>query len=250
MLGAAAPHDSTAPPDLPTTILSRTPFDAGSQTGPRNSERIYALDPTVADSNNNPLGTYALRFKYTNNSGLPITQLRFSMDDLSTLCGPQNAAPETGTAQARNLSPTPNCQNGDTFTAILKLLNSTSEIVVDSTLTARTVNGTIIEDLTGGGTIIGEVIMFKPMARERSILIDLPLSALSPLGGGIDNSLVINPSSNPTTVGDGVNGGVGQFNVFIGPGQPLNVKVKFGVVRTGRFIILVVPMGSNTAGPG
>lgn len=227
MLGAATPHDSTAPADSPTTLLSRTAFDAGPQNGPRNTERLYSLDSNVADTNNDPLGTIALRYKYTNNSATPITGLRFSIDDLSTLCGPQNAAPDTGTGEARNLSSTPNCQNGGTFTAILKVLNSTSEVIVDSTGTAQSVKGTVLEDLSTVGAPI-------PAPGQ-----------LSPLGGGIDNSLVINPSTASASVGTGVNGGTGVFATGVGSGTSIRVKVKFGVVKTGRFVILVVPMGQT-----
>jgi hypothetical protein len=225
VLGAAAPHDTTAPVDLPLTTLSRTPFDVGPQTAPRNSERIYSLDP-VASMENNPQGTYALRFTYTNNSAANITGLRFSVDDLSTQCGPP-AVPDTGTGNARNLAPAPNCQGGSTFTAILKLLNSSSEVIVDSTSTLRTVNGSVMEDTSVGGAVIPAP------------------GPLSPLGGGIDNSLILNPSASSASQGNGVNGGTGVFATTAGGGSSLSVKVKFGVVRNGRFVILVVPMGNT-----
>jgi len=71
---------------------------------------------------------------------------------------------------------------------------------------------------------------------------------LSPKGGGIDSTLIINPSSNTVSVGDGVTGGVGNFATVIGTTDPtrvIRVRVKFGVVRSGRFILLLVPMARN-----
>jgi hypothetical protein len=75
---------------------------------------------------------------------------------------------------------------------------------------------------------------------------------LSPKGGGIDSTFIINPSSATATVGDGVTGGVGNFATTIGttgPTRVIRVKVKFGVVRSGRFILLLVPMARNSSAP-
>jgi hypothetical protein len=228
VLGAAGPYNSSAPPDAPATKMTRAPFDGVDQFGPRNVERQYSADPSIADPANNPQGTFTLRFKYTNNSGVPINGLRFEVDTLSTLCGAQSATPTLGTASARNVSATPDCGTGS-FTAILKLLNSTAEVVVDSSATAQTVHGTVMEDLSAA---------LPPPAP----------GPLSPLGGGVDNTLIVNPSSAGISVGNGVTGGLGNFGTTMGISGPTNVlrvKVKFGVVRNGRFILLIVPMAKT-----
>ncbi|MEK6281956.1 MAG: Ig-like domain repeat protein [Acidobacteriota bacterium] len=233
LLGAAAPHNTNAPADAPPNgpvmQLPRTPFDVGPQLGPRNAERIFSPDPTVADLANNPMGTFSLRYKYTNNSGVPLSGLRFGVDNLATLCGAQTATPAVGTGEAQNLTlSTLDCGAGSgpgSFTAILKVLNSSTEVLVDSTGTAQVVHGTVMEDLSVGGA---------------------PGSGpLSPLGGGLDSSLVVNPSGPGVSVGDGVTGGTGNFGTTMGtsgPTQELRIRIKFGVVRSGRFILLLSPM--------
>lgn len=224
ILGASVPQNSQAPPDMPRVSFTQAPFDGTNQLGPRNAERNYSLDPTVANPANDPQGTFVLRFRYTNNSGKPITPLRFRVDNLSTLCGPQTATPTVGTGDAKNLASTPDCATG-TFTSVLKVLNSTTELMTDSGGTTRTVFGTVLEDLSMGA----------PPAP----------GPLSPLGGGIDNTLIVNPSGNNASVGDGVTGGTGLYNIVgfsSGPASIMRLKFKFGVVQGGRFIILITPM--------
>jgi hypothetical protein len=234
VLGAAGPYNTTEPPDMPAVKLTRSPFDGPDQLGPRNLERRYLPDPTVANPANNPLGTLTLRYKYTNNSGSPINGMRFEVDTLSTLCGPQSNTPATstvGTGDARNLGSSPDCGPGS-FTAILKALNSTAEVKVDSGGTARNVQGTVLEDLSVGAA---------PGA-----------GPLSPNGGGIDSTFIINPSGDNASLGDGVTGGVGNFATAMGtsgPTKELRVQIKFGVVRNGRFILLLVPMARNSPTP-
>ena len=234
MLGATGPHNHQAPPDLPAVKLTRSPFDGTNQFGPRNLERRFIPDLTVANPANNPLGTATFRFRYTNNSGIPINGMRIELDNLSTPCGPQASAPATttvGTGAAQNVGSTPDCGTGS-FTAILKALNSTSEFMVDSDGTARFVNGTVLEDLS-----VGQVPGAPP---------------LSPNGGGIDSAFVINPSSANASVGDGVTGGVGNFATIIGttdPSKIIRMQVKFGVVRSGRFVLLLVPMAKPSPAP-
>jgi len=232
VLGAAGPQGSIGPPDAPATKLTRAPFDGVDQLGPRNAERDYGLDPAIVNPANNPVGTFTLRFRYTNNSGAPIKGLRFKVDNLSTLCGPQTSTATVGTGNARNLSSTPDCGTGS-FTAILKLLNSATEVIVDSGGIARTVNGTVLEDLSAAPTPPGA-------------------SPLSPNGGGVDNSVIVNPSSASASVGDSVNGGTGNFGTAMGTSGPTNllrIKVKFGVVRSGRFILLITPMAKTGSPP-
>jgi uncharacterized repeat protein (TIGR01451 family) len=232
VLGAAGPNDTTAPADIPSVDFTQAPFDVGTNTSPRNAERDYSLDPTIASTSNNPLGTFVLRLRFTNHSGETINGLRFRVDNVSTLCGPQEPTPQVGSGNAKNLGAAPDCGTGS-LTAILKLLNSTKEVVVDSTNTAQTVNGTVIEDLSVTAT---------------PTPVDNPPNYLSPFGGGVDNSTVINPSSNPATVGDGVTGGSGVFSTVIGDGSAIRFRIKFGVVRSGRFILLITPAAKTGQG--
>ncbi|MEK6283035.1 MAG: PKD domain-containing protein [Acidobacteriota bacterium] len=233
VLGAAGPQGSAAPPDSPLTSLTQMPFDVGSQLGPRNAERNYGHDPTIANSANDPHGTFLLRFRFTNNSGSTITGLRFRLDNVSTLCGAQTTI--VGTGDARNLSSSSDCGGGN-FTAILKLLNSTPEVVVDSGGTAWIVNGTVMEDLS--------MPSLSPAPPGTG--------PLSPFGGGVDNSIIIGHADNAGFIGDGVTGGVGNFGTTLatsGPTSVLRVKVKFGVVRSGRFIVLITPMAKISPSP-
>ncbi len=235
MLGAAGPQNSHAPADFPRVQFTQAPFDGPgtSQLAARNAERNYNLDPTVVNPANDPQGTLALRLRFTNNSGSLITGLRFRVDNVSTICGPESAG-IVGTGDAKNLGSTPDCAAGG-FTAILKLLNSVQEVVVDNTETAYAVHGTVIEDLSATATPTPP---------------DTPPNFLSPFGGGLDNSVVANPSSSDSSVGDGVTGGTGAFTTFVGDTEVLRIKVKFGVVRSGRFILLITPAANTGTGQG
>jgi uncharacterized repeat protein (TIGR01451 family) len=224
--GAAGPQNSSAPADFPRVKFTQAPFDGPgtNQLGARNAERNYNLDPTIVNPDNNPLGTFILRLRHTNNSADDIVGLRYRIDTLSTLCGP-HSSPAVGTADARNLSSTPDC-GGAGFTSILKLLNSTSEFVVDGSNTSYMVNGTVIEDLSATATPTPP---------------DTPPNFLSPFGGGVDNSVIINSSSSNSSVGDGATGGTGVFSTIVHDTEVIRIRLKFGVVRSGRFILLVTP---------
>ncbi|HYJ84979.1 MAG TPA: putative Ig domain-containing protein [Pyrinomonadaceae bacterium] len=224
VLGAAGPHNLSAPTDIPSTQLGRAGFSCPFV----NAERNYHQDPSIANPCNVPQGTFTLRFRYTNLSAAAITGLRFRVDDLSTVCGNQ-ASLITATGNARNLSPAPNCQASESFTAILKAVNSMSEFVMDCENTLQAVNGTVLEDLS----ITGGAALAAP-------------GPLSPLGGGIDTSLIVNPSFNASSTGDGVTGGSGVFATAVGTSpttKVLFIKVKFGVVKPGRFKLLIIPEG-------
>jgi len=67
------------------------------------SDGEVTLDPTTINPANNPLGTFALRFQFINNSGSNITGLRLRVDNVSTLCGPQTATLSVGPGDARNM---------------------------------------------------------------------------------------------------------------------------------------------------
>jgi hypothetical protein len=260
VLGAAGPHTKNAPRVVGQGIYTGAAFDIGNsnQLGAGNAERRYNQDANILNPNNNPLGTFLLRIRFTNNGNAAVSGVRFRIDDISGLCGAQSGAFATGTGagsphtpppatvgataltatqEARNLrlpttssdaSPTPDCGEGDPqglFTAILKGVNHNAEQVSQpSDGTTFFVNGSSLDDTTG--------------------------TPLSPLGGGGDNSYVINSNLATTAVGDGVSGGPGSFAVA----QPnsgtttrvLRVGFKFGVVKSGRFKLL---LGREAFGP-
>jgi hypothetical protein len=271
VLGAAGPHTKKSPPVIGQNSYTGAAFDLGNanQLGAGNAERRYNLDPNIVNPNNNPLGTFLLRIRFTNNGNAAISGVRFRIDDISGLCGAQSGAyatgtgagaphtpppatlgstAETATQEARNLrlpttagdaAPTPNCQGegsdaGGLFTAILKGVNHNAEQVAQpSDGTLFFVNGSSLED-----------IAVAPGA---------PGANLSPLGGGGDNSYVINSALPTSSVGDGVSGGPGSFAVAqpnsgstTSSSRVLRVGFKFGVVKSGRFKLL---LGREAFGP-
>lgn len=270
-----------APPIVGTGLIAQAPFDicasAGAekavipctlnQLGPRNAERRYAQDPNILGTNNDPFGTFILRYRYTPTAA--VSGVRWRIDDLSTLCGGQTAtntvinspplppgtpqsAAGVGTQEARNLrgpdfstvpaqTPVPSCQGegsdtpNNVFTSILKAVNHYGEIVVDSSGTARVVAGSVLED-----------VYLAPAATPVT-------GALQPFGGGSNSTFVVNTTTvagttlnvappGPaaiTLIGDGVSGGTGHFAYPIAKDAPFRIAFKFGVVRSGRFKILL-----------
>ncbi|MEK6281539.1 MAG: hypothetical protein AABN95_14390 [Acidobacteriota bacterium] len=281
VLGSGWPHSSAAPKIIGNTQFTQSRFDtcAGAvipctdnQLGPRNAERRYAQDPNILGTNNDPFGTFILRFRYTNNTSTATGGQRWRLDDLSTLCGGQTAtttniilgAGQTSvgvaTQEARNLrgpdfstipaqTPTPSCQGEGSdvgfFTSILKGVNHYGEVVVDSSGTARVVAGTVLED-----------VFLAPSPRPGT-------GALQPFGGGSNSTFVVNttatnnttlnvaaPGPAPITlIGDGVSGGTGRFHFPIASAGTFRVAFKFGVVRSGRFKVLLGREVDTAAAP-
>ena len=128
-----------------------------------NAERRYNQDANILNPNNDPLGTFMLRIRFTNNGNATVTGVRFRIDDISGLCGAQSGSYATGVgagaphtpppsslvgSTARNgnpgsqelkapnhsadAAPTPDCGEADPqglFTAILKGVNHNAEHV-------------------------------------------------------------------------------------------------------------------------
>jgi len=250
ILGAAGPHSTLAPPIIGRPLFEQNFFDIGGALDPRNAERRYAQDPTISNNQNDPLGTFIIRLNYR--SVVANTGARYRIDDITTLCGGQagvnGASSTTGTQEARNLrgpdftvapstSPTPTCQGegsefgGALFTAILKAVNHPQETVVDSTNATRTVLGTVLEDTStvgSGGT--------PALGRHQ------------PLGGGSNSSFVA--TSSTILTGDGVNGGAGSFaGSGASAGGRVRIAFKFGVVKSGRFKLLLGPEVQTASTP-
>jgi hypothetical protein len=272
-LGCTTIAPSGAPPIIGQNQFTQAPFDncAGAvipcvvdQLGPRNAERRYAQDPNILGTANDPFGTFILRFRYTNNTGSATAGQRWRIDDISTNCGGQAgttfsvignpAGTGIATQEARNLrgpdfsilpaqSPTPTCQGEGAdagkgvYTALMKAVNHYGEIVVDSTGTARIVAGTVLED-----TFVGPAGTATPAT-----------GSLQPFGGGSNSTFVVNTTAvgNQTLniappgplpivlIGDGVNGGTGSFGYIIPSASTFRIAFKFGVVRSGRFKLLL-----------
>jgi hypothetical protein len=237
VLGAAGPHSITAPPIIGSAIYFQDAFDtcAGAVKPctpgalmPANADRRYEWDEGIENPQNDPLGTFILRRRFTNAIG-STTGARFRIDDLSTLCGGQIGVngifSAVGTQEARNLrSPNATCQGegSDTgvFAAIFKAVNHGQKIVVDSANMNRTVLGSVLEDTSFGQVSIPAVGHHQPF------------------GGGSSSSFVATTATDPT--GDGVNGGTGSFVAISGPqGSVFHIAFKFGVVRSGRFKLLI-----------
>jgi len=257
VLGAAGPHSMNSPPIVGQGIYTGAPFDLNNPNpfGPANAQRIYS-PPTIGNPNNYPLGTFLLRIRFTNNGNAAVSGVRFRIDDISSLCGGQTGAyappgglvgstSETAIQEARNIRPsTPTCQgegsDNGLFTAIIKGVNHNAELVSQpSDGTIFFVNGSSLEDV-GPGPTGGPTPIPNP-------------TPLSPLGGGGNNSYVINSNMSPTAVGDGVSGGPASFAVAqsnVGSTSSstrvLRVAFKFGVVKSGRFKLL---LGREAFGP-
>ncbi len=243
VLGAAGPHNRFAPPITGSGLHTEGGFDGANPLGPRNAERRYNQDPAIANAQNDPLGTFILRRRFTGTA----TGARYRVDDLTTLCGGQagtnGITSVVATQEARNLrgpdftvppstSPTPTCQGegGDAglFTAILKAVNHPQETVVDSSNSTRTVFGTVLEDTSAGAAGTPAVGRHQP------------------IGGGSNSSYVA--TSATVVTGDGVNGGTGSF--ALATGAPTRIAFKFGVVRSGRFKLLLGPEAVVAGTPG
>ena len=65
---------------------------------------------------------------------------------------------------------------------------------------------------------------------------------LSPLGGGVNSSLVV------TAASPGAAAGIFSPGTII-PGDVIFVKFKFGVVKSGRFLVLFTPEASSSPTP-
>jgi len=274
VLGAAAPHNLSAPAPLGNTQFTQDAFDicAGAiipctpgQLGPRNAERRYAQDPNIRGTNNDVFGTFIIRHRFVNSTP-SVTGVRWRIDDVSGLCGGQTGTAgttsEVATQEARNLrlpnasvpgasAPVPSCQgegsDSGAFTALLKAVNHYGEVVVDSSGTARIVWGTVLED-----------VYTDPAATPAT-------GVLQPFGGGGNSSFVLNstavgsgtpyvapPSAAITNIGDGVSGGTGSFTVPTMSSSATNtirVAFKFGVVKSGRFKLLLGREVATTATP-
>ena len=133
-LGAPGPENLSSPVRLTSgPSLVRNLLDAGVALGsPPNRIRDFTSDPP----NNSTFGTVDLRRRFTNNTGVNLTRLRFRIVDLSTFPSPSGTAdlrPRTSTAvvvtttggnvtvQGTTLEQPPSQPNGGGFNSTLSV---------------------------------------------------------------------------------------------------------------------------------
>lgn len=96
-LGAAGPQNLSSPVMGTESVGSARLDSCVTATSPPNFVRNFTSDP----ANNSTFGTIEVRATFTNNTGAPITRLRFRIVDLSTFPVPSGTAdlrPRTSTS--------------------------------------------------------------------------------------------------------------------------------------------------------
>lgn len=152
-LGAPGPENLSSPIYRTSGVPASLIDPLVAQSLPPNRVRDTTMDP----ANNSTFGTLSLRRTFTNNTGAPITRLRFRIVDLTTFPVPSGTAdlrPRTSTAvvvsttmgnvtaQGTTLEQPPNQPNGGGF---------------NSTLSAGTV--TLATPLAPGGTVSVQLLL-------------------------------------------------------------------------------------------
>ena len=91
-LGAPGPQNSTAPRQRNATIKASL-IDPGCATfGTADSACARNRDGTSNSGNNSTFGTLSIRRKFTNNTGAPVTRLRFRLVDVTAGTAPSGTA--------------------------------------------------------------------------------------------------------------------------------------------------------------
>lgn len=88
-LGAPGPKNLASPLHNRTGSMPSRRIDPSVPTG---SAPNFVYDPTSDPGNNSSFGTITNRRTFTNNTGAPITQLRFRYSDITTFPSPPNVA--------------------------------------------------------------------------------------------------------------------------------------------------------------
>jgi len=126
-LGAPGPQNLSAPVERAATLVPTLIDPQQPAAAPPNRVREHTADP----ANNSPLGTLTIRRRYTNNTGLPVTRLRFRVIEVTTYPSPGGA------------------------TADMRARSSSDETVTLTGGTQTTVRGTTLENppaqTSGGG---------------------------------------------------------------------------------------------------
>ncbi|MEO6393854.1 MAG: hypothetical protein ABIP75_18520 [Pyrinomonadaceae bacterium] len=88
-LGAPGPKNLASPIHNRTGSMPSRRIDPSVSTGAAPN---FVYDPTSDPGNNSSFGTITVRRTFTNNTGAPITQLRFRYSDINTFPSPPNVA--------------------------------------------------------------------------------------------------------------------------------------------------------------
>jgi hypothetical protein len=276
MLGAPGPEDLGAPRDRRFADFGNPAFDNFDPTAPGvapNRERVGSVPndtgcgATFADNVRcAPLGTFTLRFTYTNTSGGDISRLRFRIAELTTVN--RGSVPNLASAGVTEAQQ-----------AILRAIDSRGGLVAVGTgADYASSSGTVF---TGGSTTGGAGFKYA----NGAVVERFPPQ---PNGGGINSAWVTNPCSNqltfpaiPTATGSGTatprsrgglaaGGGTCSDNTPLSnagtpggaptpvitpvpgtgsdPRRSFSYEFRFGVQRAGRFALIIVPEADN--GPG
>jgi len=153
-LGAPGPENLSAPRTTGSALANQRLDTCANDGSPPNMVRDFTGDP----ASNSTFGTYDFRQTFTNNTGAPITRLRFRIVDLTTFPAPNGIAdlrPRTSTALVVTIDRPP-CGSG------------TSNITVQGTTLEQPAPQT-----NGGGfnsvMSVGAVSLANPLAAGASI---------------------------------------------------------------------------------
>ena len=252
--GSPGPEGLTAPLDRrQPSEFTFSNFDPNtSAVFAPNRERIFAAPSGSLRPDNNettaPRGTFAIRGTYTNSSNQTISQLRFRIVDLTTV----NRGLIIGQSENEQ--------------AILRLISSeTRRVFVQQGRDQDCVNPPSGSTTQPSGTQPCGGSGFKLV---QGLALEIPPN-LAANGGGVNSGLLVENNQNfiPQTQRDpGAGGGIvagmtspsegsvpssaflrgaGTLSLARGlaPGEQISVEFRFGVERTGRFLVSIVLEG-------
>jgi hypothetical protein len=121
LLGAPGAENLASPIQRTTTVRASfiDPGCTGTSTTPGDSCARYR-DTTADDANNSHSGTLAFRRKFTNNTSVNITRLRFRIVDITTRAGGASPAPGTADLRARTSHDNPSASTTGGGTVVIR----------------------------------------------------------------------------------------------------------------------------------
>jgi len=204
-LGAPGPENLNSPVVKNSTIGSAL-LDS---TQPSSSSPNRVRSFSVEDPNTGLFGTMLLRRRFTNNTGQPVTRLRFRIINITTFG-------------------TPASECGGTPCAELRAVSST--------------------DGTAGGILDPTTCGAEPGAPAPPCIVTLRGLTLEqppdqPAGGGYNSSLSANTVNSVSPLAPNT---IDLLSPLL-PGQSINVVFKTGIMRTGPFRIIVNIEAANAS---
>jgi Lamin Tail Domain len=196
-LGAPGPENLNSPVVKNSTIGSALLDSTKASSSAPNRVRDF----TVEDPNTSLFGTMLLRRRFTNNTGAPVTRLRFRIINITTFG-------------------TPASECGGTPCADLRVVSSA--------------------DGTVGGILDPATCAAEPgspappcIVTVKALTLEQPPDQLA--GGGYNSSL----SANSVSVASQILANTVNLASPLQPGQSINVTFKMGIQRTGSFRVIV-----------